>query len=186
VLLCVVGAHGVSGEADLEAHDLSADVWWRFGCPGSVLGSFVTPLLSPNSCSAVSLGVRSTNTRNRLGSLSTTGYGGSAPFRDSSSSAMGCPVLVASDSLMTRRCDDPRPSSAVGTFSGQDACRLRHAAQDDIKNFLPSPERRSASSSAPRPTASRKTGRCYKDVFVISEFCKGVLVMWVVIFSNYE
>jgi hypothetical protein len=53
-------------------------------------------------------------------------------------------------------------------------------------NFLPSPERMSASSSAPRPTAARKTGRCYKDVFVIYKFCKGVLVMWVVIFSSYE
>jgi hypothetical protein len=95
-------------------------------------------------------------------------------------------VLVASDSLMTRRCDGPRPSFAAGTFSGQDARWLRPAAQDGIKNFLPSPERRSASSSAPRPTAARKTGRCYKDVFVIYKFCKGVLVMWVVIFSSYE
>jgi hypothetical protein len=80
VLLCVVGAHAVIVEADLEAHDLSADVWWRFGYPGSVLGSFATPLLSLNSCSAVSLGVRSTNTRNRLGSSLPPGTVVKLPF----------------------------------------------------------------------------------------------------------
>lgn len=118
--------------------------------------------------------------------FSTTRYGGSAPFRGSSSSAMGCLVLVASDSLMTRRCDGPQPSSAAGTFSRQDACWLRHAAQDGIKNLLPSLERRSASSGAPRPPPATKTGRCYRDLFVIYESCKGVFGMWVVIFLNYE
>ncbi|CAO2189482.1 unnamed protein product [Urochloa humidicola] len=108
----------------------------------------------------------------------TTSFGGSAPFRDSSSSAMGSPMLVASDSLMNRRCDGPRPSFAAGAFSEQDACRSRHDAQDGNNNLLPSPERRSASRSVPRPATAKKTGRCYKDLFVISESCKDVLVIW--------